>query len=94
MLWIEAVSVSLILIVLAVMFFHFGFRIDLDQLRLKGVSGARLGPALVLAMFSFVGFESATTLGGEAKDPTRTIPRAVLQSAILGGVFFMLVLVL
>jgi len=90
MLWIEAVSVSLILIVLAVMFFHFGIRIDLDQLRLKGVSGARLGPALVLAMFTFVGFESATTLGGEAKDPTRTIPRAVLQSAILGGVFFML----
>ncbi len=90
MLWIEAVSVSLILIVLAVMFFHFGIRIDLDQLRLKGVSGARLGPALVLAMFTFVGFESATTLGGEAKDPTKTIPRAVLQSAILGGVFFML----
>jgi amino acid transporter len=90
MLWIEAISVGLILIVLAVMFVHFGFQLDLDQLRLKGVSFTALGPALVLAMFTFVGFESATTLGGEAKEPTKTIPRAVLQSAILGGVFFML----
>ena len=90
MLWIEVVSVSLILIVLAVMVFRFGFQFDLDQFRLKGVSMAALGPALVLAMFSFVGFESATTLGGEAKEPLKTIPRAVLQCAILAGVFFML----
>jgi amino acid transporter len=90
MLWIEAISVGLILIVLAVMIFHFGFQLDLDQLRLKGVSLTALGPALVLAMFTFVGFESATTLGGEAREPMKTIPRAVLQSAILGGVFFML----
>ena len=90
MLWIEVVSVSLILIVLAVMVFRFGFQFDMDQFRLKGVSMAALGPALVLAMFSFVGFESATTLGGEAKEPLKTIPRAVLQCAILAGVFFML----
>jgi amino acid transporter len=90
MLWIEAGSVSLILIVLAVLVFRFGFQFDLDQFRLKGVSIAALGPALVLAMFSFVGFESATTLGNEARDPLRTIPRAVMQCAILAGVFFML----
>lgn len=90
MLWIEAISVGLILVVLAVMIFHFGFQLDMDQLRLKGVSLATLGPALVLAMFTFVGFESATTLGGEAREPKKTIPRAVLQSAILGGAFFML----
>jgi amino acid transporter len=90
MLWIEVVSVSLILIVLAVMVFRFGFQFDMDQFRLKGVSISALGPALVLAMFSFVGFESATTLGGEAKEPLKTIPRAVLQCVILGGVFFML----
>ena len=49
-------------------------------------SGLRLG--LVMALFSFVGFESATTLGAEARDPLRTIPRAVIQSAIIAGVFF------
>jgi len=44
----------------------------------------------VLAMFSFVGFESATTLGNEVRQPLHTIPRAVIQCAILAGVFFML----
>ncbi len=43
---------------------------------------------LVLAMFSFVGFESATTLGSEARDPLKTIPRAVIQSALLSGAIF------
>jgi amino acid transporter len=90
MLWIEIASVSFILIVLAVLLFRFGLHFDIDQFELKGVSISALGPALVLSMFSFVGFESATTLGGEAREPLRTIPRAVLQCAILAGVFFML----
>ncbi len=90
MLWIEIASVSLIMSLLAVMIFHYGFQIDLDQFRLKGVSFSALGPALVLSIFSFVGFESATTLGTEARQPLRTIPRAVLQSALLVGVFLML----
>jgi amino acid transporter len=90
MLWIEVVSVSLILIVLAFMVARFGLQFDMDQFRLKGASISALGPALVLSMFSFVGFESATTLGGEAREPLRTIPRAVLQCAVLAGVFFML----
>lgn len=90
MLWIEAVSVSLILIVLAVLVFRFGFQLDFDQFRLKGAPLSNLGPALVLSIFSFVGFESATTLGGEAREPLRTIPRAVMQCALLSGVFFML----
>lgn len=90
MLWIEVVSVSLILIVLAFLVFRFGLQLDMDQFRLKGISISSLGPALVLSIFSFVGFESATTLGGEAREPLRTIPRAVLQCVILTGVLFML----
>ena len=90
MLWIEAVSVSLILIVLAMLVSRFGLKFDLDQFRLKGASFSSLGPALVLSIFSFVGFESATTLGAEAREPLRTIPRAVMQCALLAGVFFML----
>lgn len=90
MLWIEVVSVSLILILLASLVFRFGFQFDMDQFRLKGVSIPTLGPALVLAIFSFVGFESATALGGEAREPLKTIPRAVIQCAILAGVFLVL----
>ena len=90
MLWIEIVSVSLIAVVLVILPIRFGLHLDLDQFRLKGVTISALGPALVLSMFSFVGFEAATTLGGEAREPLRTIPRAVLQCAVLAGVFFML----
>jgi amino acid transporter len=90
MLWIEIISVSLIAIVLVLLLTHYGLKLDSNQLRLKGVSINGLGPALVLAMFSFVGFESATTLGGEAREPLKTIPRAVIQVAILAGVFFVL----
>jgi amino acid transporter len=44
----------------------------------------------VLSIFSFVGFEGATTLGGEVREPLKSIPRAVLQCALLAGGFFML----
>ena len=90
MLWIEAVSVGLILIVLALLAFHLGLKFDTRQFQLRGVSFSSLGTALVLAIFSFVGFESATTLGGEAREPLKTIPRAVVQCALFSGVFFML----
>jgi len=90
MLWIEVGSVSLIVLVLAILPIHFGLHVDTDQLHLRGASLSALGPALVLSMFSFVGFESATTLGGEARNPLHTIPRAVIQCAVLAGVFFML----
>jgi len=90
MLWIEAVSVSLIVIVLILLPVHLGLHIDTSQFRLQGISFRGLGPALVLSIFSFAGFESATTLGGETREPLKTIPRAVLQCALLAGVFFML----
>jgi amino acid transporter len=90
MLWIEAASITLILILLIALPVHLGVRLDVDQLRLKGASFSALGPALVLAIFSFAGFESATTLGEEAREPLRTIPRAVMQCALLAGVFFIL----
>jgi amino acid transporter len=90
MLWIEFVTLMVIVTVLAALMIHTGFHIDTNQLRLKGFQFGSLGPALVLAIFTFVGFESATTLGVEAREPLRTIPRAVLQCAVLAGMFFML----
>jgi len=88
MLWIEAVSVSMIITLVALVLVRHGFHVDSEQLHLRGMSGSGLRLGLVLALFSFVGFESATTLGAEARDPLKTIPRAVMQSAILGGAFF------
>src|SRR4029077_7752821 len=88
MLWIEAVSVSLIVIVVALVLFRFRHHLDWQQVQLRGRTGRGLRLGLVLAIFSFVGFESATTLGSEARDPLKTIPRAVIQSALLAGAFF------
>src|ERR1700680_553906 len=88
MLWIEAVSVSLILILIILVLARAGFNLDRDQLHLRGMTGSGLRLGLVLALFSFVGFESATTLGAEARNPLKTIPRAVLQSALLAGGIF------
>jgi len=88
MLWIEAVSVTVIVIVVTLLLVRHGWRLDEDQLHLRGMTGSGLRLGLVLALFSFVGFESATTLGSEARTPLKTIPRAVIQSALLAGVFF------
>ena len=90
MLWIEAVSVLCIVVVLLLVLWKNGLHLDWPQLKLQGssISSIRLG--LVLAIFSFVGFESATALGHEAQEPLRTIPRAVLQCAVGAGVFFIL----
>ncbi len=90
MLWIEAASVSVIVIVVALLLFRHGPHLDADQLHLHGMTGSGLRLGLVLALFSFVGFESATTLGSEARNPLQTIPRAVIQSAVLAGAFFAL----
>jgi amino acid transporter len=90
MLWIEAVSVSLILIVVVLVLTRTGFHLDREQLHLRGMTGSGLRLGLVLALFSFVGFESATTLGSEARHPLKTIPRAIIQSALLAGAIFIL----
>ncbi len=88
MLWMEAVSVAVIVIVIALVLVRHGLHLDWEQLKLRGMTGSGLRLGLVLALFSFVGFESATTLGAEARNPLKTIPRAVIQSAIIGGAFF------
>jgi amino acid transporter len=90
MLYIEGVSVCLIAIVVATLLFKHGLHVDRPQVNVKAMSPRGIGLGVMLAIFSFVGFESATTLGSEARNPLRTIPRAVIQSALLVGVFFVI----
>jgi amino acid transporter len=88
MLWIEAASVSTIVVVVALLLFRQGRHWDLAEVHLQGMTGSGLRLGLVLALFSFVGFESATTLGAEARNPLKSIPRAVIGSSLLAGAFF------
>lgn len=90
MLWMEAASVACIVVILALILWKNGLHLDAGQLTLKDATGTGIRLGLVLALFSFVGFESATTLGAEAREPLKTIPRAVLQCALGCGAFFVL----
>lgn len=56
---------------------------------LPGADGIR--PAfqgMIFCLLAFIGFEAAAPLGEETREPRRTIPRAVMWSAILVGLFY------
>jgi amino acid transporter len=84
---LEAISVTIILALAAVVLFKHGLSVDTAQLKLQGVSLKGMDFAIVICIFSLVGFESATTLGGEAKQPLRNVPRAVIWSLLITGAF-------
>jgi amino acid transporter len=84
---LEGLSVSCILILAGIVLFKHGFHVDTTQTSLKGVGLRGMGLAIVACIFSLVGFESATALGGEAKNPKRNVPKAVIVSLIITGAF-------
>src|SRR5919205_1087740 len=45
---------------------------------------------MVFAILAFIGFEAAAPLGEEAKNPRRTVPVAVIGSALAIGLFYVL----
>ena len=56
---------------------------------LPGADGVR--PAfqgMIFCLLAFIGFEAAAPLGEETREPRRTIPRAVVWSAVLIGLFY------
>jgi len=87
---LEALSVACILSLAGYVLFAHGFTVDTSQLTLKGVSLHGMSLAVVACIFSLVGFESATALGSEAKNPLRSVPRGVILSLILTGLFMVI----
>jgi amino acid transporter len=90
MLLLEVVSVAMIILLGIIVLFKKGYVIDTAQLTLRDTPPSGIVSGLVLGVFSFVGFESATTLGSEAKNPLHNIPRAVILSTVTCGVFFVM----
>lgn len=86
---LEVVSVSAILVLIAVVLGRHGLS-DPAQTHLRGTASNGITFGIVLATLGFVGFESAAALGAEAKDPRTAIPRAVLSSAAIVGVLYVL----
>jgi amino acid transporter len=88
---IECLSLGIIVLFTAIVTVRHGTAIDLRQLDIPRLDWGGVMSALTLAVFSFVGFESAATLAKEARNPTRAIPRAVMLSAGLAGLFFVVI---
>lgn len=53
-------------------------------------SNGNLTAGIILGVLSFIGFETAATLGEETRNPHRNIPRAVFGSMIVVGLFYVL----
>jgi amino acid transporter len=87
---LEAISMVIILYVCYAVLSHHGFTIDMPQLSLKGANFSGAGQAIVLGIFSYVGFESAATLAKETKEPGKNIPKAIQWTAFLAGSFFII----
>jgi amino acid transporter len=90
MLIIEALSIFLILLLFLLPGPRNALQWDKAQWMLTGVTLKQVRSGLVLAIFGFVGFESAASLGAEAKNPLKTIPRAITLTAWVSGLFFVL----
>lgn len=55
----------------------------------SGVSGIVAGAAI--AAYSFLGFDAVTTLSEETKNPRKTMPKAIMLVAAVGGLIFIIV---
>jgi amino acid transporter len=88
MLALEGAAIAAVLALGLVVWRHQGFSVDRAQLTLSGATPGGVLGGVVLVVFAFSGFESATALGEEAKDPLRSIPRSVVQSVIVSGLIF------
>ena len=95
----EAITVTLIVIVIAIVFGKLAGHsapngLGLDWSVFKLPSGTPLSTVflgVVFGFLSFAGFEAAATLGEETRHPNRDIPRAILGVAIFGGIYFFVV---
>src|ERR671926_1026482 len=96
---IEGTTVELILIVSVIILVRLatgtapnGNTLDFSVFTVPGGTGlSAVFLGVVFGFLSFAGFEAAATLGEEAQEPRRDIPRAILGVAIFGGLYFIFV---
>ena len=65
------------------------FDLPPDALRLDGKFGMGLGAALGIAMYDYFGYYQICYMGDEVHDPARTLPRAVLISAVAVAMIYL-----
>ena len=87
---LEVVSIVIIALVCFLSWQSHGFALDPKQDQLDGAGLGSIAQSIVFGIFSYVGFESAATLGKETRNPTKVIPRAVILTPILAGTVFVI----
>lgn len=87
---LEGVSILIITAIVSAAVLYSGRIVDPVQFDRTNFATEPVMAALVFAVFSFVGFESAATMAKEAIDPKRNIPRALFLSVVMCGIFFVL----
>ncbi len=101
LLLIEGATIALIVLVCAVVLIRLignnppdggdqHFTLDVFTVP-AGIGASTVFLGIVFGFLSFAGFEAASTLGEETANPGREIPRAILGTAIFGGVYFVVV---
>ena len=89
MIVIEVTSLAVMIAIIAVAMHSGGTWVDRPQLTLQGSTPGLFTSGLVLAFLTLGGFESATTLGEEAKDAETTIPNAIMRCVVPLGVLYL-----
>ena len=89
MLLTEGLSVLIVLGLCLVVLRQGGPAADLQALNPIGDSVTQVRGGLMVAVLSFIGFESAANLGSEALQPERAVPRALRTAVLLAGGLFL-----
>lgn len=89
MLLTESISVAIVLGLCLLVLLRGGSSADLQALDPAGDSLSQLRAGLMAAVLSFIGFESAATLGDESRHPERAVPRALRQAVLVAGCLFL-----
>ncbi len=53
-----------------------------------GGLGAGLGQGLLIAMYDYLGYNQSSCVGGEVRDPARTLPRSIIISIVLVALLY------
>ena len=87
--WWKVAIPSLVIVVFAATHFH-GSNFGVGGFAPTGSEGVLSAVSTGGIMFALLGFEQADQLAGEARNPQRDIPRAVLGSILLGSLIYIL----
>jgi amino acid transporter len=89
MIVIEVTSLAVMIAIVALAMARSGTWLDREQLALKGAGPGAFSAGLVLAFLTMGGFESATTLGDEARQARSSIPRAIMGCVVPIGLLYL-----